>query len=161
IYDPSIVRTIAFAGDTDSFTLNVDPGQTNAVVVTPTTATLQPTVTLLDPSSNVVGSATAGAPGQKALIQAVPTATGGHYTNTVGSAGGTAGLYTAQVILNAAQEAEGTLAGAGDDTRDTAQDINGSFLTLQTPQAAAPRGAVLGGNPAVPGPVTTYDFETG
>ncbi len=35
IYDPSLTRTIAFSGDTDSFTLNVDPGQTISVLVDP------------------------------------------------------------------------------------------------------------------------------
>ena len=35
IYDPSIGGLINFAGDTDSFTLNVDPGQTITVLVDP------------------------------------------------------------------------------------------------------------------------------
>src|SRR5262249_26482039 len=161
-YHPSLTLVIAFAGDTHSFTLAVDPGQTITVLVTPTTAALQPTVELRDPSSTVVGSATASAAGQKALIQSVAATTGGTYTITVGGAGGTTGLYTVQVILNAAQEAEGTLAGVNNDTRATAQNLAGSFVTLQTPQASAQRGAVLGGNAAgAPVPFFTADFESG
>src|SRR5262249_22269068 len=143
IYDPSITRVIAFAGDTDSFTLAVDPGQTITVLVTPTTAALQPTVELRDPSSTVVGSATASAAGQKALIQTATATTAGTYSITVGGAASTTGLYTAQVILNAAQEEEGTLAGVNNDAQATAQDLNPSFMMLQTPQASAQRGAVL------------------
>ena len=48
---------ITSAGDTDGFTLAVDPGQTITVLVTPTgTATLQPTVSLFDPSNKQLGS---------------------------------------------------------------------------------------------------------
>src|SRR5262249_3748230 len=55
-----------------------------------------------------------------------------------------------------------TLAGANNDTRATAQNIDGSFVTLQTPQASAQRGAVLGGNAAAaPVPFFTADFESG
>src|SRR5262245_38468464 len=35
VYDPSVSGLINFPGDTDTFTLNVDPGQTITVVVTP------------------------------------------------------------------------------------------------------------------------------
>src|SRR5262249_47924538 len=154
IYDPSLTRTIAFAGDTDSFTVAVDPGQTIAVLVTPNSTGLQPTVELRDPSNAVVATATATGAGQPALLNPVRT-TAGTYTITVSGAGGTTGLYTVQVILNAAQEEEATLAGVNNDTRANAQNIDGSFVTLQTPQASAQRGAVLGGN-ATAGPVPFF-----
>ena len=38
VYDPSATGVIGFAGDTDNFTLNVDPGQTITVLVTANTA---------------------------------------------------------------------------------------------------------------------------
>src|SRR5262249_4813446 len=123
---------------------------------------LQPNVTLRDPSSAVIGSATASAAGQKALLQATTVTAGGTYTITVGSAASTTGTYTVQVILNAAEEEEGTLAAAAKDRRATAQNIDGSFVPLQTAQGTAQRGALLGGN--VQGtlvPVTTFDFESG
>src|SRR5205085_1434421 len=88
-----------------------------------------------------IGSAAAAATGKKAVLQSVATATGGTYTITVSGAGTTGG-YTVQVILNAAVEAESN-DGPANNTLGTAQDL-GPFLTLQTPQAGAGRGAVLG-----------------
>jgi hypothetical protein len=162
IYDPSATGVISPAGDTDGYTLAVDPGQTVSVVVTANSPGLQPTVTLLDPSSAVAGTASAAAAGQSALLQTVAAPSGGTYTIVVGGAGATTGNYTVRVVLNAAQEAEDTVAGASDNTRATAQDIDGSFIALQTPQASAQRGAVLGGDPvAAPVPAQSFDFESG
>jgi hypothetical protein len=155
VYDPVTAGIVAAAGDSDSFTLAVDPGQTITVVVAPTTAALRPRVELRDPANALLGSATAAAPGQNALLQTRPAARSGTYTVTVSGAGGTTGPYTVQVILNAAQEEE---VGATNDTRARAQDIDDSFVTLQTTLASAQRGAVLGGNLA---PAQTFDFESG
>lgn len=145
IYDPSMVRTLAFAGDSDTFTVAVDPGQTISVLIIPTTAALQPTVELRDPSNTVVATATASAAGQRVYLNPVGATVAGVCTITVTGAASTTGLYTAQVTLNAALEAEGN-GGSGNDTRATAQDIDASFITLQTTNVSATRGAVLGGN---------------
>jgi hypothetical protein len=144
IYDPSVSGIINFADDTDGFTLAVDPGQTITVVVTANSPGLQPSVTLRNPASVVIGSATAAAAGQNALLQTAPAATAGTYTIVVGGANSTVGNYTAQVILNAAQEAEGTLAGESNNTLGTAQNIDPSFITLQSTLASAQRGAATG-----------------
>src|SRR5262249_5471660 len=101
---------INFAGDTDSFTINLDPGQTITLVVAPGSA-LAPTVALRDPSNTLLGSASAAA-GQKALLQTIATTTGGGYTIIVGEMGGTTGTDNVQVSLNAAREGEG-LNGSG------------------------------------------------
>src|SRR5262249_36140362 len=99
---------------------------------------------------------------EAAVLQTVPAATGGTYTFTVSGAGGTTGNYSLQVILNAARELEGTISGATNNTPATAQDINASFITLQSSLASASRGAVLGGNAAAPPvPIQTFDFESG
>jgi hypothetical protein len=82
IYDPSVSDTVNFAGDTETYTLAIDPGQTITVLVTPTSSGLRPSVQLIDPNNNVIGSATATAAGQKALLQTVPTTTGGTYKRT-------------------------------------------------------------------------------
>ena len=144
VYDPSISGVISPAGDTDSFTISLDPNQTITVLVTANVAGLQPTVTLTDPSSAVIASATAAAPGQNALIETAPAATAGTYTMTVGGAGGTTGAYTVQATLNAALEVEGNISGAHNDTLATAQDISSSFTTVSTSLASAQRGAVVG-----------------
>jgi hypothetical protein len=143
IYDPSIAGNIGFAGDTDSFTLSIDPAQTVTAIVSGSGG-LQPKVELRNPASTVIGSATAAAANQPALLQTAPAATGGTYTFTVSGAGGTTGNFSLQVILNSAIESEGTISGATNNTRATAQNIDGSFITLQTSLASAQRGAVNG-----------------
>src|SRR5262249_40482648 len=111
IYDPSISGTINPSADTDSFTINLDPGQVVTILVTPGSG-LRPSVTLRDPSNAVLASNTAGAAGQNALITTAPAATAGTYTITVSSAGGTTGTYTVQLFLNAAKEFEGAIGAA-------------------------------------------------
>ena len=66
------------------------------------------------------------------------------YTFSVSGAGGTTGNYSLQVILNAAQELEGTISGKTNNTLATAQNIDGSFIKLRTSPAKAERGAVSG-----------------
>src|SRR5262249_56506625 len=52
--------------------------------------------------------------------------------------------------------------GAGKDSRATAQNLDGSFLTLQTGSNAAARGAVLGASsPGAPVAFSLTDFESG
>jgi hypothetical protein len=161
VYDPIIAGVIGPVGDTDSFTLAVDPAQTLTAIVTGTGG-LQPSVELRDPNSTVIGSATAAAANQPALLQTAPATTGGTYTFTVSGAGGTTGNYSLQVILNAARELEGTISSATNNTPATAQNIDGSFITLGTSLASASRGAVLGANTAAPPvPFQTFDFESG
>jgi hypothetical protein len=135
------------------FTINATTGVTTLLGSTaagglsdldfrPPSKTLAPTVEIRDSSNNLLGSASAGV-GLNALLQTVPVPAAGTYRVVVGG-GSSVGTYNAQVTLNAALENEGIVTGAGDDTRATAQDLSGTFLTLQTPQAAAQRGAVVG-----------------
>ncbi|HEX5081206.1 MAG TPA: PxKF domain-containing protein [Blastocatellia bacterium] len=84
------------------------------------------------------------------------------FTFTVSGADGTTGNYSVQLILNAARELEGTIAGKTNNTRATAQDISGSFIKLHSSLSSASRGAVFGGNAAAPNvPFQTFDFESG
>ena len=82
----------------------------------------------------MIGSATAAAANQNALVQAVTTtgAATGTYTIVVSGTAGTTGGYSLQVTLNAALESEANLSGVNDDTLATAQDINGSAIGLAT-----------------------------
>lgn len=105
IYDPSVSGTVGFAGDTDSFTIDLDADQTVSVVVDPDVA-LQPAVEVFDPSMVSLGTATAGAAGQDAVPQTAAATTPETYTVTVGGAGTTTGAYTVQVIPHAAVEME-------------------------------------------------------
>ena len=143
IYDPNAVGTINFAGDTDSFTINLDPNQTISIIVRPTSASLQPRVELFDPSNASLGFATATAANQPTGIQTRAISTPGVHRIAVSGAAGTLGNYSVQVILNAAFELEGLIPGSN-NTAATAQNIDDSFIDLQTSLGSASRGAVNG-----------------
>lgn len=140
IYDPSYSGAISTAGDTDSFTIDVDAGQTMTVIVTADDGTLQTIADVYDPSGGLAASVTAGAPGEAAIVQTLPTAAAGQYTVTLSGAASTTGQYTIQLMLNAAGESE-SVGGASNDTPATAQDIDSSFLPMLGSSA---RGAVRG-----------------
>jgi hypothetical protein len=162
VYDPSASGTIGSAGDTDSFTLNLDAGQTVSLDVTAASG-LQPTVVLLGPSGQALGNAAAAGPGQEAVLQAVPATEAGTYTVTVGGAGATTGAYTMRVVLNAALEGE-SHGGPNNDAPGSAQDLDPAFLPLVAADPAAQRAAVLGSlrsGTLTPPPVANGGFETG
>jgi subtilisin family serine protease len=139
IYDPAASAFINPANDADSFTIDVDAGQTITVLVTPDSS-LQPKVTLKKSGlSDVV--ATAPAVGQDAVLQTAGPTVAGTYTIVVESVGqATTGFFTVQVFLNSALELE-SHDGATNNSRATAQNIDASFIDLIK---GAKRGAVLG-----------------
>ncbi|WP_145266344.1 S8 family serine peptidase [Tautonia plasticadhaerens] len=135
--------TIAYDGDADDYVVDVDPGQTITVLVVPSPfgGAVQPRVELLDPSSNVVATAVAAAPGELVLLQTAPITVGGVYTLRISGDSGSQGLYSIpRVILNAAVEEE-TYSGAPNDDLGTAQDIDPAFVDLD---GNASRAGVLG-----------------
>src|SRR5215472_17097388 len=70
IYEGSVDGTVP-ASATQSFTLDVNDGQTITISALPA-AGLQPTIELRDPSNTVMGSATAFAAGQEVVLQTAP-----------------------------------------------------------------------------------------
>jgi hypothetical protein len=144
IYSGSVSDTISTASDVESYTLAISAGQLISVLVSPTVAGLRPTVQLLDPSNNVIGTFTAGGAGQNALLETIPATVAGTYKIVVSGAGGTTGTFTATVTLNAALEQEGLLPGVDNNTLATAQDLTGAFSTVQTTLNTVQRGAVRG-----------------
>jgi hypothetical protein len=76
IYDPTVTNVISYAGDTHSYTVNLNSGQTLTVAVTEG-ATLQPTITVSDPTNTVIGSVSAAAAGKDAVLQTIPITQGG------------------------------------------------------------------------------------
>jgi extracellular elastinolytic metalloproteinase len=125
-YTASTSATVGFAGDTDSFTLNLDANQTLNLTATPD-ANLRPTITVTGPGTNQTVSASAA--GSAAQISSVPVTSAGTYTVTVGGVGSSAGGYTLQAVLNQAQEAE-TDVGQSNDTPAMAQDLSSAFVSL-------------------------------
>jgi hypothetical protein len=157
IYSTSLAGGIAASGNVETYSLSVDPGQTITVVVHPAGAGLKPAIQLLQGGSAVLGTATAGAAGQDAVVQTVATPgqlwAGGPGAKTyqirVTGASGTTGEYSIQVILNSAVENE-SHSGAANDTRAKAQSLEPSFLSLTAASSCssvssdAGRAAVLG-----------------
>ncbi|NQU24921.1 MAG: metallophosphoesterase [Candidatus Nealsonbacteria bacterium] len=159
IYRSSADAQLAAPDQTDSFTIDLDPGQTIGVVVDPDSA-LQPTLHLLDPNDQPIGqTVVADTPGSRIVQQAIHTTLAGTYTVTIGGASDTVGAYTVDLILNAAVEEE-THEGPANDEAASAQDIDASFIALG--DGSAQRGAVLGSLPSTTDVVTeSEDFESG
>ena len=134
VYTGSTTGVINPAGDTDSFTIVLDAGQTLTADVAPTAA-LQPTLTITGPDGATLGSATAAAVGKEVFLQTVPVTTAGTYTMTVGGAAGT-GAYTLQIDLNAAVEAE-SHDGPTNDSFASAQSLDPAFASLGNTAAQA------------------------
>ncbi len=137
IYDTSTTGSIGQTGDTDSYTLDINAGQTITLVVTPTGG-LQGSLNVTGPgvSQSVTGTA-ANAP---FVAQAMSIATSGTYTFAVSGAASTTGSYTMRVVLNAAAENE-AYGGASNNTTGTAQNLMTSAVTLS---GGAARLGVLG-----------------
>jgi len=144
IYDPSIAGIVNFAGDSDSFTINIDANQTISLILTPTSPGLQPRIELFDPSNASMGFAVAPAAGQIAGVQTRYAEVGGEYRFAVSGASGTLGGFSLQLILNAAFELEGRVVGASNNSSATAQNLDASFLSVGPAAATAERGAALG-----------------
>ncbi|HEX4792574.1 MAG TPA: M36 family metallopeptidase [Humisphaera sp.] len=141
IWERTTTGTIAPAGDSDSFTLNLDAGQTlSALVSAADGSELRPKIDLLDGSNQLIASASAGAAGQPAILQTGAIVTGGIYTLRVSSLAGTLGNYSIRAILNAAVVTQNAGGPAGNSIA-AAQNINGSFVSLGK---GATRGTVLG-----------------
>ncbi len=136
VYRSSYSGSIAVPLDADSFTLQLDPGQTLTVSAAPS-AGLQPRIDLAGPG--VSQSASAAAAGSPTVLQAVPIA-GGVYTITISGLSGSQGTYFLTALLNAALELE-EFGAASDDSIASAQDLNSVFGSLG---GNGSRAAVLG-----------------
>lgn len=139
IYQSSIEASIGIAGDEDTFTIELPAGVTLSAVVH-AQAGLQPMVELLGPAQQALGSASAAAAGEAALLQTIAAAEPGEYRIRVSGLADTAGAYSLRLTLNAAVEAE-YHGGVSNHTIATAQNIDASFIDLG---AGMQRGAAIG-----------------
>lgn len=85
IYEGSLSASIdtAVAGDSDTYTVELDAGQTITLSVD-SAADLQATVELIAPNGDVVATATGSAPGETVLLQTVAVADSGAYEVVIG-----------------------------------------------------------------------------
>jgi hypothetical protein len=140
--------------ETDSFAVELDAGQTLAGAVVPGDGGIRASIEIVDPVGVSLGVFDAAEAGQPAVFQTLAVADAGVYQIDVTSLEGT-GPYSVQLLLNAAGEEE-SYTGASNDTWETAQDIEGSFLALG---GAGQRGAVLGDLPTGASDVDWYAFS--
>jgi len=154
VYQNSTSQTIAPPGNTDTFALSIAPNETLAAVVQPTSALLKPTLTLIAPSGNSLGTVTATA-GKDAVIPLVPSLEGGTYKFVVSGASGSTGAFTINTILNALAEPE-SYGGPSDDTQATAQPLDSSAIVFA---AQDNRMAVLGSIQSAADNADTYSFQ--
>ena len=129
VYQGLNSQTISAPGNTDTFTLSIAPNSTLAAIVHPTSGLFQPTLTLFAPSGRSLGSISAAAKGQNAVIPLVQSSSGGVYKFVVTGDGGTTGGFTINTILNALTEPENN-GGPSNNTPDTAQPLDGSAITF-------------------------------
>jgi ELWxxDGT repeat protein len=157
VYSGAMVGLINTAGDSDTFTIELDAGQSVTAVVEPASA-LQPSIAMSGPTGVSAGPVVAGGAGQCAVLQSVAVSPAGTYRFVVGGQSGTVGSYSLRLILNAAVENE-DLGGPTNDQPADAQDLNPAFVSLD---GTASRAAVLGCLPSPEGlAVVSEDFESG
>ncbi len=142
-------------GDTDDWTIELDPGQTISVLLSPSLG-LVGSIEVLSPVGVTLGSASGGAANDSVLLQTVAAVDGGTYVVRVGGAPGSIGTYSFEVLVNAAYEDESN---GGPSNNSSPQDIDGSFISLP---GGASRGAVLGtadGGPNYVASAEPFAFE--
>ena len=139
VYRTSTSDNFAAANETDDFTLDLDAGQTVAILLQPQDSSLQGRLELLDPSAVSIGSVDANSAGDNILLQSVSAPTSGTYRIDVSNLAGT-GDYAMSVTLNAVVEDE-PLVGSDNDTLASAQDLEPSAVSID---GNADRLAVVG-----------------
>ncbi len=152
IYDTSASGSIGQAGDVDSYTLDVNAGQTLTVIVT-TNGGLQGGLSVDGPGVSQSDSAVAA--NAPFVAQTISVATSGTYTLGVSGLAGTVGSYTLRVVLNAAAESEGN-GGTANDTTGTAQSLASSSVSLG---GGVSRLAVLGAMTGVTTQTDVYSLS--
>ncbi len=129
VYARTVNSVIGVAGDVDSFTLNLDPGQILTLVASPISTTLRPRISLFSPEGSLIGATTAAAANQKAVILTIPINLAGEYSISLTGESDTIGAYSIQAVLNATVEAEDNN-GPANDTIATAQALDTASISL-------------------------------
>ncbi|MBA4015842.1 MAG: hypothetical protein C0483_01505 [Pirellula sp.] len=141
VYGGAVSGDITAAGDTDTYTITLDAGQTITLTATPNAGSgLQPTLVLKSPSGTVLATQTASAAGKSAILSSISVAVAGTYSIELSGAASTTGLVDLRVWLNAGVESE-NLGGPTNDSLATAQNIDAQILSVS---GGASRGAIIG-----------------
>ncbi|MEZ6132743.1 MAG: CARDB domain-containing protein [Planctomycetaceae bacterium] len=140
IYSTTVEGTFHGTGDVDSFTIDVDPGQSMTAIFRPVDPGLDGAIEVTGPASSS-GTTDANGVDVPELVQTFGSGIGGTVTINVTSVAG-AGRYEVDIVLNAHVEEEGldNLIGTN-DTALTAENIDVSAVSLG---GGADRLGVLG-----------------
>ncbi|MFN0053205.1 MAG: CARDB domain-containing protein [Planctomycetales bacterium] len=138
IYDPTVASAFHATGDVDSYTIDLDAGQSVSLVLSPSALNLAVRLELFAPGGSSLGSVE-GIAGANVVLQSIFAGDSGTYQIQASSLSG-AGDYRLELTLNAAVEDE-TYTGIPNDSLATAQDLGGSFIS---PGPGISRGAVVG-----------------
>ena len=139
-----VADSISAAGEVDEFTIDLQEGETLAILADGDVA-LRPHIELLTPGGASLGSSTAAAAAGQAGLEAITAPSTGTYTITVSGAAGTVGSYGVKMLLNATLESE-SYTQTANDTPATAQDLDSAFLSLDggTAEVASVAGTLPG-----------------
>ncbi len=136
---PAVADAVYAPGDAHAYTVALAAGQQLSAAVT-AAAGLQASVSVAGPDGTVLATAAAAAAGQPAAVTAVPVATAGTYTVTVGGVGAAVGAYSLAVMLDAVPEQQ-SVGGPAHATTATAQGLDAAFTSVG---GAGRRAAVVG-----------------
>lgn len=128
VYDPLVHGVVHAAGDVDTYTVNLDAGQTLSVLVSSVAPGLQIEIAVLDADDDSQVALVTGAAGETVALQALTGLSGNYKVEVRGLAG--SGSYAFSLILNALLEQEMLVGTVGNDSIGTAQDIAPSSLDL-------------------------------
>jgi len=126
VYDGDSHGIISPTTDLDTFTIDLDSGQTLDVIVNPL-GSFRPTINVSGPGTSQFNISPAT--GQPAALHVVPITLAGTYSLKVGGAASTTGEYTIEVVVNFTEEAESN-GGSNNNSTATAQDLSPSFINL-------------------------------
>jgi hypothetical protein len=137
IYQGTATATIDDSAEVESFTIDLDAGQSISLLVTPNES-LEAELVLHTPGGFSTGIFGPGAPGEPVLLNDFQITQAGTYTFDVSGEPGLNGAFDLRLVVGAALEAE-TVTGDSNDTVVAAQPI-----AIGEVMSGSGRGAVLG-----------------
>ncbi|MDZ4783708.1 MAG: M36 family metallopeptidase [Planctomycetia bacterium] len=127
VYRGKTAGVLGFANDFDAFEIALDARQ--SLTVLGQGDGLTTAIALVHPSGAVIATATAPAAGGEAVLRVAPIGSAGVYRIVINDASTSTGNYAITAVLNADVELE-QHGGNLNDTRATAQDLNGAFVDI-------------------------------
>jgi hypothetical protein len=152
-YQGLTTLSIASIGEVQSFTIDLEPGQSMSLIVTPDAA-LEAQIQVRDPLDASIASVAADSPGQVATTT-IAASEAGTYIVDVSGSDDTVGGFTLALFLNASLEEE-AFGGDANDTAAQAQLVDIGPMT-----SIVERGLIVGALATGDGDDDWYSFSLG